>query len=376
MRIKGSHNGYVDKKCTVNMAENRAYQKASAAVYEKTTKPKFLTSKLPDATIGREWSAQLEANGTKPIIWKCDENGIPEGFTLSDTGLLNGIPLELKKYKFKITVENSAGKKTKTFSLNVKQEKPSITTYTIPYGVVKAPYSITLEADGTEPIKWSKSGKFPSGLKLVAKTGEITGKPKKAGTYNFTVKAKNKSGTDTVSMQMVVYTEEPKGEDATVASAFSPVISEETEHVNAELYLISGDEEIDGEITVEPGKPLEFGILGWIDEYGYEVENPDTEIFIDGIPAEGIEISDEGTFILPAEYVNGTFSVCARAISESDDEGLYSGTVTVKAEALVEDSEDSENAPETSENSSNGCNAGFAGIILLSLCSIITSRKK
>ena len=287
----------------------------------------------------------------------------------------------MKKYKFKVTAENSAGTVSKTFTLNVKAEKPAVTTYSLPYGVMKTPYNIKLEADGTEPITWSKSGKFPSGLKLVSKTGEITGKPTKAGTYNFTVKAKNKGGTDAVSMQMVIYSEEPASNGTLSASDFSamssPITSIENEHRGAELYVISGDEEIDNEVTVEPGMPITFGIMGWTDEYGYEVDSPDVEILIDGTSAEGIEISEDGTFILPAEYVNGIFTVSARTVS--GDAELSSEVVTIrteKAEAEMEDTEESENAVEIPMSSSAGCDSGFAGLLLISLLVVTLSKKK
>lgn len=392
LRITGSHNGYVDKKCTVNMAENKAYQKASATIYEKTVKPKFLTSKLTDATVENEWEVQLEANGTQPIVWRCGEKDIPEGFTLSRTGILSGIPSQVKKYRFKVTAENSAGTTSKTFTLNAKAEKPSVTTSVLPYGVLKTPYKIILEADGTAPIKWSKSGKFPSGLKLNSKTGEITGKPKKAGTYKFNIKAKNKAGTDTVATQMVIYAEEPEDDGTITASenstVFSSVTSVETEHTSAELYAISGDEEFDEEITAKPGMPLNFGILGWTDEYGHEIDSPDVEILINGTPVRGIEISEDGTFVLPSEYVNGVFTVRARLVS--DDTELTSGTVTVSTEISSEDissgdtgeadevdeADDAKVESEASVGSSGGCDSGFSLAILLSLCVMLISKRR
>jgi hypothetical protein len=54
----------------------------------------------------------------------------------------------------------------------------------------RSAYSATLHArGGTLPYKWKlvKGNELPKGLKLNAKTGVISGTPKTAGRYNFSV---------------------------------------------------------------------------------------------------------------------------------------------------------------------------------------------
>ena len=79
---------------------------------------------------------------------------------------------------------------------------PSITTSSpLPSGTFGTTYSTTLLATaGVTPLKWALAtgSKLPTGLKLNATTGVISGKPTKAGTANFTVKvtdAKKQVGT-------------------------------------------------------------------------------------------------------------------------------------------------------------------------------------
>jgi uncharacterized repeat protein (TIGR01451 family) len=68
-----------------------------------------------------------------------------------------------------------------------------VVTTSLPDGETGVAYSTTLSAaGGTTPYKWSvTSGKLPSGLKLNAKTGDISGTPKATGASSFTVQVKD-----------------------------------------------------------------------------------------------------------------------------------------------------------------------------------------
>jgi len=64
-----------------------------------------------------------------------------------------------------------------------------VTTASLAPATVKVKYSATLHAaGGNRPYKWSvASGRLPTGLRL-RPTGAISGKPKVAGVFTFTVK--------------------------------------------------------------------------------------------------------------------------------------------------------------------------------------------
>ena len=66
-----------------------------------------------------------------------------------------------------------------------------VTPVTLPAATHKVAYSASLTVvGGTGPYKWTLapgSAKLPAGLKLNKSTGAITGTPKTAGTYAFTV---------------------------------------------------------------------------------------------------------------------------------------------------------------------------------------------
>ena len=69
------------------------------------------------------------------------------------------------------------------------------TTAPLPGGTKGANYSATLTASGgIAPYSWKRiSGKLPPGLKLNTHTGIISGKPRKRGTYSFSVSVTDQS---------------------------------------------------------------------------------------------------------------------------------------------------------------------------------------
>jgi hypothetical protein len=94
-------------------------------------------------------------------------------------------------YTFTVSASNSSGAGPDSSPSNeVTPEVLLVTTASLPGGTLKAAYSTSLSASGgNPPYRWSVasgSSRLPPGLKLKP-TGVISGKPKTAGTYSFTV---------------------------------------------------------------------------------------------------------------------------------------------------------------------------------------------
>ncbi len=82
---------------------------------------------------------------------------------------------------------------------------PTIKTESLDSASYGEEYSQTLSIAGTA-VTWSiSSGSLPSGLTLNSSTGEISGTPTEAGTFNFTVKATNSGGSHTKEFTISVY---------------------------------------------------------------------------------------------------------------------------------------------------------------------------
>jgi hypothetical protein len=88
--------------------------------------------------------------------------------------------------------------------------KPTITSINLE-ATVGEELSITLEADGTKPMKWISVGEcedcpecdLPTGLSL-SEDGILSGTPTTAGTFKFSVKASNIAGSDTRELTLVI----------------------------------------------------------------------------------------------------------------------------------------------------------------------------
>ncbi len=153
-------------------AKNRAgtvSQKFTVTIAGETyTKPKITTKKITEATMNQSYSVQLECTGSEPVIWSFANTKYPAGLYITEDGLIAGTPKEAGKFSLKVRADNNIGSAVKSYSLKVNGAAPSIVNEEISEATVKEEYSEQLKAEGTAPITWSKSGKFPSGLKLLS----------------------------------------------------------------------------------------------------------------------------------------------------------------------------------------------------------------
>ncbi|MBR0150869.1 MAG: putative Ig domain-containing protein, partial [Synergistaceae bacterium] len=150
-------------------------------------------TELPTVSRRQKYSVKLSAEGAG-VSWLLKDGAIPDGLSFVESGEITGIPSKAGEYSFTIKAVNSAGEDTRTFTLKVTQTtvKGDIPATT----ARKATFTGTPKASGgASPYVWSvTAGKLPDGLKLNTSTGKITGSTSKAGTFNFTVKAKDKNG--------------------------------------------------------------------------------------------------------------------------------------------------------------------------------------
>ncbi len=374
LRFLGAHNGYVEKRFTMTIADNPSYR-AGAPSGSTTAKPKFSSKTLPDASVGTEYEATLEAYGTTPMKFLAAE-ALPDGFHLDeDTGVLSGIPTKTGKLSFKITIENEIGSVTKTLKLKVVPQAPKILTTSLPDGYVKVPYEFMLDISGSD-LKLKKIGSLPSGLKFDKKTGVISGTPKKAGTYEFSIQAKNKTDIDVVTFKLTIKnddsdsdTKQTQSSSALSLAAANPETTSNNGHaaIYTGLYLLSGDEKLTGAIAIDSNSPATFEIAQWVDAFGRNVEVSDVEILLNDEALDEIEISDENTFTLSQDMLQEEFTL--QAAAKSGEDALKTSELFITANDQAQDQ------AHDSGNSSGGCNASYAGMITLALCAYFALKK-
>jgi len=163
------------------------------------------TASLPNGQMGIAYSATLAASGgTSPYSWTLSSGTLPSGLTLnSSSGQISGSPSAANTFNFTVQVKDSsatAQTASKSFIVTIVAAGPtpvSISTSSLPNGQVGTAYSATLAASGgTSPYSWTlSSGTLPSGLTLNSSSGQISGSPSTAGTFNFAIQVRDSSNT-------------------------------------------------------------------------------------------------------------------------------------------------------------------------------------
>ena len=168
--------------------------------------PVIITKALPSGRVGEVYKAQLEATQPNGVVtWSA--SGLPKGLQVERTsGVITGTPSEVGT--FTVTVRATDPKNRideQPLSLQILGNPPVITTTDLPGGTVGASYSARINATGGIGVRtWSLAGGTlpPPGLgfdsiidSTGASAGVIAGTPKTAGTYIFTVRVSDASGS-------------------------------------------------------------------------------------------------------------------------------------------------------------------------------------
>ena len=158
------------------------------------------TTSLPSGTVNTPYSTIIEgAGGTLPYTWSQVSGGnMPPGITFSAAGVLGGTPTKagtFGPYVFKVVDANSDVAQSVGLTVKIAASSLSVTTTSLPNGVVGIGYSTKLAATGgAPPYSWTvTSGTLPPGLSL-GSDGTISGTPTTAGSYGpyvFTVTDSN-----------------------------------------------------------------------------------------------------------------------------------------------------------------------------------------
>ena len=136
---------------------------------------------------------------------------------------------------------------------------PSITTTSLPKGVVGSAYSQTLTAAGSTPITWTiSSGALPNGLSLTGNT--ISGTPATAGSYTFTVKAANGTSPDATQTLTIVIESAKPGADSW-ENPFTDVNEEHWFYADVQYVYENGLFSGTSATTFSPTMPMTRGMV-------------------------------------------------------------------------------------------------------------------
>ncbi len=166
---------------------------------------------MPGGAVGSPFYMDFLAwGGNEPYVWSVASGALPPGLFLDAAGTLSGTPTAPGSYTFVLQVTDSSNPQQfaqQQFTIDVFTGPLSITTVSLPDGVIGTPYAWAVAANGgATPYAWTVSvGALPTGLALDGATGAIAGTPTEAGSYAFTVRASDSSNpTKTASQDFKV----------------------------------------------------------------------------------------------------------------------------------------------------------------------------
>jgi hypothetical protein len=184
---------FVVKVTDASMPVQTASASLSIMVLENSGSLQVTTMTLPGGTMGQTYTATLAATGgTPPYAWMLSSGTLPTGLSVAANGQIAGVPANIGTFTFTVMVSDSATPKStaqKQLSITVSPTALTITTASLPRGIVGIVYTATVSAVGGVPpyVFTVQQGTLPDGLSLNATTGAITGSPTTAGTSSITI---------------------------------------------------------------------------------------------------------------------------------------------------------------------------------------------
>jgi len=161
------------------------------------------------ASVGQPYSETLTAKRVDTLnplsgadvqaSWSVESGTLPQGVTLSPTGVLSGTPTSEGSYQFVVKAQDGSPFDTKTYTLAVRQPL-SVRSPFAPAQTGRAEVGIRFGATatatgGTGSYTWAiASGALPAGLALNTSSGAIAGIPQTAGNFTFGLTATDAEG--------------------------------------------------------------------------------------------------------------------------------------------------------------------------------------
>ena len=270
----------------------RSIADISFTIEARPVKASITTSTLPAGNVDTPYSQNIVFAGTAPVTLTAD--GLPNGLSFNtSTGNVSGTPTASGTFTIKVTASNivnsidNSAPTAKNVKLVIKAKAPKIdTTASLASGLVNEEYppvQFKLSGGTEDGTTWTASS-LPSGLTM-SKSGLLSGTPKKAGSFNVTIKAVNNGGSDSVRLPLTVF--------------------QKPEITTAKLTNAATDKAYNYKIAAKGTTPITWNVKGLPETLTYTVLNNGAYVQITGTPVKA------ETYALTVTATNEAGSVSA-----------------------------------------------------------------
>ena len=259
---------------------------------------------------------------------------------------------------------------SKKSSANTWRDSSMSITYSFTKGYTGTSYSDWVKVTGgTSPYKASiSSGSLPDGLSLsVLYTNRIylKGTPKKAGTFNFTLRVTGthngyaeKSFSMTIGSSSYKASNEDELLDAAEREERIQKANEEAENIEDVLFDAADLALISGYAADASGGELLFELGQWKDEAGNTLNVTSQKVYVGGKLTDA-KVDEAGCFTLkPSDMADDDKDAAVYVTAETDGRILKSKEISISAAG--------EDQPSKADSQS-GCDTGADGAVLLFL---------
>ena len=174
-----------------------------------TVTPKITTdSPLPEGTVGKSYTANLQATGNN-ITWSVASGStLPDGLTLNSDGTITGTPTAVGSSTFTVTATNASGSDSKQYTLTIKAV--SVTDVTLDqteldlFTGASATLTATVKpSDATDKtVTWSSDNEA---VATVDENGKVTAVGEGEATITVTTEDGGKQATCTVAVTQSIH---------------------------------------------------------------------------------------------------------------------------------------------------------------------------
>jgi hypothetical protein len=152
------------------------------------------TGSAPLAAATSRYSLALRASGGGQQSWSVVSGHLPPGFILAANGSITGTPTRAGTYTFVVRVADGARADTQKLTIVVRPRLAIATKRFAPVTVGRLFRAAVMTSGGVGRVRYEIAGRLPTGVRLNTSSGLLLGRPRKAGTYRFTIRVRDGLG--------------------------------------------------------------------------------------------------------------------------------------------------------------------------------------